>query len=140
MCESEEPRTARLRDLMGRVRREPERLYLEEDEARRLGVSPAHFRRLFRVTAGVPFRAFCLRARMDRAASLLRNEELPIKDGGGQMRHGGCLPFLPPVQEILRRHAVALPVKDAAALTDQDRPNSGADGADTHRHVSATVL
>jgi len=79
-AERQEPQVRLLKEIMGAIRKEPDREWAEEKEARRLGVSAAHFRRLFRVAAGLPFRSFCLRARMDLAGSLLRGGDLPIKE------------------------------------------------------------
>lgn len=73
------PRTRNLHGLLDAIRREPQGAWSELEEARRMHVSAAHFRRLFRVEAGLPFHAFCLRARMERAASLLRGADLPLK-------------------------------------------------------------
>lgn len=50
-----------------------------EEEARRLSLSVVHFRRLFRKQAGMPPQAFLIKARLERAALLLRTTRMPVK-------------------------------------------------------------
>jgi AraC-like DNA-binding protein len=66
-------REQRLLNFASAIRREPERVWTEESGMRICAVSKPHFRRLFRHETGLPFRQFCLQARMDLAASLLRS-------------------------------------------------------------------
>ena len=70
----------KIRILMEAIRHKPEADWGEAEAARRCGLSAPHFRRLFRAEARLPFRQFCLRTRMDRAAALARGSDLPIKE------------------------------------------------------------
>lgn len=73
-------RRQRLRDFAEAIRADPRRPWTEEEGMRLCAVSRPHFRRLFRETSGMPFRRFCLQARMDLAATLLRTGEPAIKE------------------------------------------------------------
>jgi AraC-like DNA-binding protein len=61
------------------VRDTPGRQVDWEIEARRLSLSVVHFRRLFRKQAGMPPQAFLIKARLERAALLLRTTRMPVK-------------------------------------------------------------
>jgi AraC-like DNA-binding protein len=74
------PHEEKLRSLMARIRRQPARVWIEAEAARFCGVSRAHFRRMFRVAAGLPFRQFCLKVRMEAAALMLRKKNQPLKE------------------------------------------------------------
>lgn len=76
----EGPHEKKLRSLIARIRRQPEREWIEMEVAKACGISQVHFRRLFRQATGFPFRQFCLKARMDAAALLLRKKSLPLKE------------------------------------------------------------
>lgn len=65
--------------LAERVRAKPEGLFDEATEAKRLGLSPVHFRRLFAEHAGLPPHRFLVKARTTQAEFLLRTTELPLK-------------------------------------------------------------
>ena len=54
------------------------------EEARRLGVSPVHFRRLFARVTGSPPHRFLLEARLQSAARLLRTSADPLKEIAGR--------------------------------------------------------
>jgi len=73
-------RLQRLLDCADAIRKNPSRTWTEEMAARSCAVSRPHFRRLFKNETGLPFHQFCLQARMDFAAALLRNGRLPIKE------------------------------------------------------------
>lgn len=75
-----EPHKEKLRALVARIRDQPAQEWLESEAARSCGISQAHFRRVFRVTAGLPFRQFCLKARMDAAARMLRKNNQTLKE------------------------------------------------------------
>lgn len=75
-----DPRRQRLRELAARIQHSPERPWPEEETAREFGLSASQFRRLFRAEVGLPFRRYCLRERMTRAAALLRRSELSVKE------------------------------------------------------------
>lgn len=75
-----EPHKEKLRALVARIRHQPAQEWLETEAARSCGISRAHFRRVFRVAAGLPFRQFCLKARMDAAARMLRKNNQTLKE------------------------------------------------------------
>jgi AraC-like DNA-binding protein len=74
------PHEKKLQSLIARIRRQPARDWIEAEAARSCGISQVHLRRLFREAAGLPFRQFCLKARMDAAARMLRKSKLPLKE------------------------------------------------------------
>jgi len=74
------PHEKKLQLLIARIRRKPEHDWIEAEAARFCGISQVHFRRLFREAAGLPFRQFCIKARMDTAARMLRKSRLPLKE------------------------------------------------------------
>ena len=76
----EGPYEKKLQSLITRIRRQPAHDWIEAEAARSCGISQVHFRRLFREAAGLPFRKFCLKARMDEAARMLRKTMLPLKE------------------------------------------------------------
>ncbi len=76
----EGPYEKKLQSLISRIRRQPAHNWIEAEAARSCGISQVHFRRLFRVATGLPFRQFCLKARMDSAARMLRKTKLPLKE------------------------------------------------------------
>jgi AraC-like DNA-binding protein len=75
-----DPRRTRLHELAGSIRRAPHEPWDMNREAAKLGVSPVHFRRLFRQEFGQPGHAYLLQARLDFAARLLRLTGRPVKD------------------------------------------------------------
>ena len=74
------PHEKKLQLLIARIRRQPARDWIEVEAASSCGISQVHFRRVFREAAGLPFRQFCLKARMDAAARMLRKSKLPLKE------------------------------------------------------------
>ena len=76
----EGPHEKNLQSLIARIRRRPAHDWLEDEAARSCGISQVHFRRLFREAAGLPFRQFCLKTRMDQAARMLRKSKLTLKE------------------------------------------------------------
>jgi AraC-like DNA-binding protein len=74
------PHEKKLQSLIARIRRQPARDWIEAEAARSCGISQVHFRRVFREAAGLPFRQFCLKTRMDEAARMLRKSKLPLKE------------------------------------------------------------
>ena len=76
----EGPHEKNLQSLIARIRRQPAHDWLECEAARSCGISQVHFRRLFREAAGLPFRQFCLKTRMDQAARMLRKSKLTLKE------------------------------------------------------------
>ena len=76
----EGPHEKDLRRLMARIRRQPGEAWSESESAQACGISRAHFRRLFRQLAGLPFHQYCLKARMDAAAGMLRRQQAPLKE------------------------------------------------------------
>lgn len=74
------PREAGFRRLVERVRAKPAAEMDEAAEARRLGLSPVHFRRLFAERTGLPPHRFLMQARTAHAEFLLRTTEVPLKE------------------------------------------------------------
>ncbi|WP_415663379.1 helix-turn-helix domain-containing protein [Rariglobus hedericola] len=72
-------RAQALSRLAARVKAKPAVPFDEVAEARRLGLSPVHFRRLFAEQAGLPPHRFLVRARTAHAELLLRTTDLPLK-------------------------------------------------------------
>jgi AraC-like DNA-binding protein len=73
------PRAAGFRRLIERIRSTPADELDEAVEAKRLGLSPVHFRRLFAEHTGLPPHRFLMRTRTTHAEFLLRTTELPLK-------------------------------------------------------------
>jgi AraC-like DNA-binding protein len=73
------PRREQVQALMNRISESPERMYDLDGEAAGMGMTPAHLRRLFRLFAGCSPVAYVNRARMRRAAAVLRTTDTPIK-------------------------------------------------------------
>jgi AraC-like DNA-binding protein len=73
-------RRTRLHELAEKIRLSPVLPWDMNLEAARLGLSPVHFRRLFRAEFGVPGHRYLLQARLDHAARLLRLTERPVKE------------------------------------------------------------
>ncbi len=76
----ESPPVARVHELIATMRRHPERAWDEVACAVHCGMSPSHFRRIFRVAASEPFARFAVRSRMEQAARWLRTGTEPVKD------------------------------------------------------------
>lgn len=74
-----DPRAEAFQRLVERVRGKPAAVFDEAGEARRMGLSPVHFRRLFAEHTGVPPHRFLMQARTSHAERLLRTTELPLK-------------------------------------------------------------
>jgi len=72
-------RSHRLHRLAERIRLHPEQNWDMDRQAEKLGLSPVHFRRLFRKEFGAPTHQYLLRARLDLAARLLRLTDKPGK-------------------------------------------------------------
>ncbi|HEY9249551.1 MAG TPA: AraC family transcriptional regulator, partial [Rariglobus sp.] len=72
------------RRLAERVRAKPAAEMDESAEAKRLGLSPVHFRRLFAEHTGLPPHRFLVRARTAHAEFLLRTTDLPLKEIAGR--------------------------------------------------------
>ncbi len=68
----------RIRRLMEEVRIAPARQWNFEREAENLSISAAHFRRVFRETAGIPPGRFLIESRLEKAAALLRETVLSV--------------------------------------------------------------
>lgn len=73
------PRVDALKKLAERVRAKPSDAFDEAKEAKKLGLSPVHFRRLFAEQTGLPPHRFLMRARTAHAERLLRTTDLPLK-------------------------------------------------------------
>ncbi len=73
-------RAQRLRRLAEKIRLHPEQDWRMDEQAEKLGLSPVHFRRLFRREFGAPGHQYLLRARLDLAARLLRLTDQPVKN------------------------------------------------------------
>jgi AraC-like DNA-binding protein len=73
-------RRARLHELAEKIRLVPQQPWDLNREAARLGLSPVHFRRLFRREFGAPGHHYLLQARLDCAARLLRLTDQPVKE------------------------------------------------------------
>lgn len=73
------PRVRALRSLADRVRARPADQFDEAKEAKAMGLSPVHFRRLFAEQTGLPPHRFLMQARLAQAELLLRTTELPLK-------------------------------------------------------------
>lgn len=74
------PRAAGFRKLLERMRAKPAAELDEPAEARRLGLSGVHFRRLFTAHTGMPPHRFLMQMRTKQAEFLLRTTELPLKE------------------------------------------------------------
>jgi AraC-like DNA-binding protein len=72
-------RRFKLQRLAEEIRLQPQRNWDLNREAEKLGLSPVHFRRLFRHEFGAPGLQYLLRARLDLAARLLRLSHRPVK-------------------------------------------------------------
>lgn len=70
----------RLAEVVRLIREKPQLRWSEEAMARRCALSRVQFRRRFQEEAGEPFHRFCVKAKMDFAARLLRMTETPIKE------------------------------------------------------------
>lgn len=68
----------RIRSAIERLRSQPASRPGLADIARSVGLSTAHFSRLFRQQTGTSFRAYCVHARMDRARGLLADTSLSV--------------------------------------------------------------
>lgn len=73
-CEKE------ISELRTEILRDPVAEWDFAAEARRLSVSEAHFRRLFREVTGCPVKRFLIEARLNRAANLLTSTALPLSE------------------------------------------------------------
>ncbi len=73
------PRRPQVQALMDSINESPERVLDLEARARGMGMTPSHLRRLFRLFAGCSPVAYVNRARMRRAALLLRTTDTPVK-------------------------------------------------------------
>ena len=69
----------RLYRLAEKIRLHPEQDWEMDRQAEKLGLSPVHFRRLFRKEFGAPGHQYLLRARLHLAARLLRLTDKPVK-------------------------------------------------------------
>ncbi len=68
-----------LEELSGRIAAQPGNAWSFAREARKLGVSYAHFRRLFRDFFGTPPGMFLLESRLQQAALLLTHSDAPVR-------------------------------------------------------------
>ncbi len=75
-----EPRVKALRNLMAAIHERPAEDWRESAAAQSCGISPPHFRRLFRAEAGLPFWKYVCAERMALAASCLRRGSPEIKE------------------------------------------------------------
>ena len=73
-------RRTRLYELAEKIRLAPQQPWDMNREATKLGLSPVHFRRLFRQQFGTAGHQYLLQARLDFAARMLRLGERPIKE------------------------------------------------------------
>jgi len=73
-------RRTRLHKLAEQIRQSPILPWDMNREAAKLGLSPVHFRRLFRQEFGEPGHRYLIHARIDHAARLLRLTERPVKE------------------------------------------------------------
>lgn len=72
------PRTSAVDAVIGAAAAKPFAEWRWDAEAGRLGMSEAHFRRLFRAVAGVPPERYLLRARMRAAGERLLTDRRPV--------------------------------------------------------------
>jgi transcriptional regulator GlxA family with amidase domain len=68
-----------MRKLINDIRDAPELQWDFDKQAREMGVTLIHFRRLFKRKTGFPPVRFLNHARLSRAAALLRDTDEPIK-------------------------------------------------------------
>lgn len=73
------PRRSDVMALVNRIEREPERDYDFDEEAEALAMTVTHMRRLFRLFTGESPVGFVNRARLNRAAFLLRTTDRAVK-------------------------------------------------------------
>lgn len=66
-------------ELTGRIAAQPGHSWNFEKEARKLGISYAHFRRVFRDFFGTPPGAYLLESRIQQAALLLTHTDAPVR-------------------------------------------------------------
>lgn len=76
-------RRLKLQRLAEEIRLRPQHDWDLNREAEKLGLSPVHFRRLFRQEFGAPGQQYLLRARIDFAARMLRLGRQPVKEVAG---------------------------------------------------------
>ncbi|RMD77591.1 MAG: AraC family transcriptional regulator, partial [Lentisphaerae bacterium] len=69
-----------LRDLADAMQADPFETWDFQHEAKKMGLSHSHFRRRFRDVVGYPPHAYLLFCRMQRAADLLRDSGLTVKE------------------------------------------------------------
>ncbi len=69
-----------LADLRDRILKNPVADWNISEEAKKLSISEAHFRRLFREAAGVPVHRFLIEAKLKCAAELLQTSDLPLSE------------------------------------------------------------
>jgi len=79
------PLTEPLKRFIRRIRLDPGRPYDFNQEARIMGVSLAHFRRIFPKCAGMAPERFVRHCRMEQAANLLLGGNAPIADVAGRV-------------------------------------------------------
>ncbi len=100
----EQPRGGRfdqpMRALAARIRAQPERDWDFRAESRRLSISYAHFRRVFRQTIGTPPGQFVQISRLERAAQLLRNTSAAVQ----RVAHDVGMPDIYYFTKLFRRH------------------------------------
>jgi len=73
------PRRGEIEHLLKRIDDDPAGEFEVAKEARRMDITPAHLRRLFRAIAGRSPTAYVIQARLARAAEKLRTTDTPIK-------------------------------------------------------------
>jgi len=78
-------RTARLKDLMEKIRKHPEQSWDFVREAANMNVTSRHFRRLFKAVAGLAPTQFQLQSRMNKATTLLSDTHEPIGNIGSMV-------------------------------------------------------
>jgi AraC-like DNA-binding protein len=78
-AEGEVPSVRAIQGLARRIRNRPSRRWRAAAEARRVHLSTAHFRRLFKQVAGAPLGQYVLQCRLSYAADMLATTSTPIK-------------------------------------------------------------
>jgi AraC-like DNA-binding protein len=73
------PRRREMKALIRRIREHPEYRWECAREAKEIGMTSTHLRRLFGAFTGLPPVQFINKCRLDRAALLLRSGDLPVK-------------------------------------------------------------
>jgi AraC-like DNA-binding protein len=99
------PTEVRVSEWMHDLRARPEAPWNFRAEARKMGLSYSHFRLLFHRLAGSPPGAYLRRRRMEKAAALLRRNQLEIKE----IAQRAGIPDIHHFHKLFKRHFNATP-------------------------------